>query len=232
MFNDRLIEEYKSYCETHLINTGIIEAKDLEIKFDQQIENYTNKIPFIKNQIRKVDVQIVKSEMEIPLEKNNTLDFFLYAFNEYSFNNKEVDLSFYYDFENLIAIINGKNLAQYKSYLEEELNKALEKSKYKSKMKDISVTKQYLMLDYLGVLKDITANNNATKTGEFLRLLFNKTEREVRDKVKTFDLRTSKKKEEKLKVKKDLEAILPLFEMLKLKDHVERIKSDIAKLGL
>jgi len=158
--------------------------------------------------------------------------FFIKGFNDCYLNNQDVDLSVFYTIENLIEVLNGRTEAQYKKYLDNQLSNVLKKNKYKMQRTDINVSQQYLILHYLGILEKIKATKNATKIANFLFLLFHKTQQEVREKVNAYDLRNSKDPKKRDKTKRDLEAILPLFESINLIKEANTIKSDIKNIGL
>lgn len=91
-----------------------------------------------------------------------------------------------------------------------------------TKKVEVTLKKKLLILDYLGVFKNLDIDN--TKRAKLLSLLLNQSEQNIREYFSDKNIR-----EKEIKTKENLTFVLDLFNDLKLDEYKSQIMKDIDK---
>lgn len=235
--------EYKAYnlsmLERYNLVFGMLRPKKKLLSLKKLIKDFEkrsgevlyNRKEFLEKELEEVKLQIeARSKATSSDSYDNSPEFFKYTFQELYHEGKQVDYSKdFYDILNLIAIHEASVYADYIDYLQEELTRAGKNTSKRAK--EISLNQQLLLLDYLGIMEQLT-HPDTSKRAEFISLLLNKSYQNVRTTITYYrNLKTSKIDKEKEAIRKDLQEVERLLQEQGLDEAAKKVKADIEKLS-
>jgi len=228
-YNKKLVEQYNIHYPQISESNELIDIKTYKENYFEKIEKLENKESYINDRIaflnQRVDEEkrLAKSDPE-----NQRHHYFMRGYQAKFFNNREPDLTAeVYDFDNLIALLNGNAIADFHKFLYIELDSLKSKRK-----KEISVQQQIMILQFLGIFEKINKQKNKTKKVSFLAYLLNKTSQAIKQ-VYTYEIHTLLTPDQRKKRKnidKELEKVHELFELIGLTDEANIVRNEIDNL--
>jgi hypothetical protein len=203
--------------------------------FENKIEGKANKSELIKNELWELKSSFkegIASSQSLfgQLSRGSGINNTKYNANFESFEAyKELGIkpnyqNIYPTTFTIVEIENGYTLGRYWKYLE-----ALKEEYSKNeKVEILTIDQKLLILNYLGALKAIQKQENATKKGTFLNKLFGTNEDKFRQRFSSInELLEIKPNTKNSALKKNLEKVKELFEELGLETMVKKVTNDL-----
>lgn len=203
-------------------------------ELDARLEDVKNKTALLELELKKMDDYILQKNKPSADQFSALNEWFTYGYQNYLLDQKEADISrsIFYDFQHLIAELDGIVIAKYQHYLKTRLEEA--KNDKPRKIEPLSLEQQYLALDYLGVLDKLqkVKDDSNTLKGQFISLLIGKDSSNCRQLFSYLpQLKNGKTTQEKRKIKKNLTRVRDLFEEMGLKSLSKKVQDDLNDLG-
>jgi len=209
------------------ILTKITDLDGAKISFMKELESIGNKKEFILDQlvsIRDIIGQLSKPSTNLLNDSKNK--FFIDGFKELLFHDRELSYdSHVMETENLVARLQGHNLAKFKKFLETLQENDLDQ---KTKNKKLSLPEQLLMLHYIGTLPSLSEKiNNDSKEAVLISTLLNSDWQNTRIALPNLI-------ENLLKSKRTMSfahELFVIFEKAGMLETAQNIKNDIDRLS-
>jgi len=146
---------------------------DIEIIKDSFLKKYDeiqNQHEYLVNEIEQLGRRVAEKDGAMPDKFDNTIQFYDAGYNDFYLENKKPDLGRRYEINDLISLMNGYALAQYRKFLNGLLNKPVAKDKF-------THIQQMLILEYFGIAKHA---KTATKKAEIYAPIIRRYEKSTR----------------------------------------------------
>lgn len=234
--NNYLIDFYKLTARSgsYKATASNFSLQEMINEIEYLLEESNNKIGLLELELNNVNAYISnRSQPENELHKQLNA-YFNYGYKNYLLDKKEVDISksIAYDFQDLIAELDGVVIAKFQEYIKSKIEKV--KNDKPRKIEPLSLEEQFLALEYLDVLNklDKVKDPKNTEKGKFIALLIGKDQSNCRGMFSSLgELKRAKTSEEKRKSIKRLTRVYLLFEEVGLKSIAKKIDVDIKKLS-
>ena len=230
IYNDLILKKYVETFQMNPKNSKLYNLDILKDDFENKLIDVINKKDYIEQEINKLNLQVIK--LSSPCVPYSSLDtshtFFSAGFKQNYYNNIELDLSkrAFYDIENIVAYLNGEVISIFLKYIKSTLEN-LNPKKLKSD-ESLSIQEQILILDYLGVLNEISTINTDEKKAKLISLLIGKNYQNTRALISSiYSLKHSKVPAEKRVINKRLVKIAELFKTVGLLNLSDTVESDL-----
>lgn len=234
--NEYLLNFFRSTRNIGKLNFGEsnFDYATLTANLDARIEEVKNRVVFLEFELNELNSYIAersKPDRNILWQLNQ---YFTHGYKNYLLDQKEVDLSqtVAYDFQNLVAELDGVIVAKYQGYIKTLIEEA--KDNKPRKIEPLNLEQQFLALDYLGILDTLNKvkDDNNTLKGQFVSLLIGKDASNCRKQFSYLrELKHGKTTEEKRRISKNLSRVRDLFDEMALKSLAKKVDVDLKNLS-
>lgn len=231
-YNLKLIEIYNGHIALFFHWKMPNTLHTMIIAFEKRtVDNIYGRKEFIEREIEKIRPEINARSKESSDRLYKSHQLFKDTFKACYYEGEEVNYSEEcHSIFDLIAISDASMYADYMDFLAEELSKANKKTLYKSQ--EVNLRQQLLLLDYLGVMEQLT-HPDIKERINIISLLTNRNILNVRTHLIDYDsLKYSTVFREKLCIREDLLEVQRLLEEQGLKQLAEKVKADIDQLNI
>ncbi|MCA6440228.1 MAG: hypothetical protein IM598_00070 [Chitinophagaceae bacterium] len=206
----------------------------LTANLDARLEDVKNRVVFLELESTQLNAFIAERSKPDGNWLFQLNEYFVSGYKNYLLDQKEVDLSnaVAYDFQNLVAELDGVVIAKYQGYINMLIAEA--KDNKPRKVVPLNLEQQFLALDYLGILDTLNKvkDDNNTLKGQFVSLLIGKDASNCRKQFSYIrELKHGKTTEEKRKISKNLSRVRDLFEEMALKSLAKKVDADLKNLS-
>jgi hypothetical protein len=157
-YNIAVLKEYELVIDAVTKRKALVSADKLKADFIQKVQNTKNQKQFIVSEIDKLKREVAqRSQVHEGFPYDDSGEFFKHAYELMFYNEEAYDISrSILGYQKLIALHNGQVYAEYHRFLEDELENLGKKKPAPKKVKELSITQQILILDYLGFFKSVS----------------------------------------------------------------------------
>jgi len=229
-YNNKLVEQYRLHYG-NIFHRPILSVKPLIEEYYENLQFSSNKENFIKDKIDSLDNEISqrrKLSKDWPNDKR--ISHFLQGYEGNFYNDKEPDLdSCIYEFNELISLLEGNSMAEFKKFL---VSESKNKSYLSKKVNELTARQQLMILRYLGATDKIMELRNTTKAANFFNLIICKSPQNIRVdlmEIETWTTASASTKQREV-TKHNLEVVRKVFEQLGIMSLVAEVEADIKKL--
>ena len=182
-YNQYIFEALKTGNEIPIkVNFRFLNQEKINEAFIKKLALAENKKAFIEDEIIKIDGTINKfrnNKNQFNLLKDKL---FIDAYINSYLDNQNIDLSSQvYDPIDLISLLKGHGIAEYKKFLHAQRDAFLDSKKAEKKMQIFGVEHQLLALHFLGIIDEIQKIENDTIASVFLGNLLNRNSQTMRE---------------------------------------------------
>jgi hypothetical protein len=206
----------------------------LTAALDTKLEDVKNRVVFLELELNELNAFIAERSKPDGNWLWQLNEYFVSGYKNYLLEQKEIDLSkaVAYDFQNLVAELDGVVIAKYQAYINMLIAEA--KDNKPRKIEPLNLEQQFLALEYLGVLDKLekVKDDNNTLKGKFVSQLIGKDFSNCRQQFSYIsNLKHGKTTEEKKKISKNLTRVRDLFDEMALNSLVKKVDADLKNLS-